>query len=96
MSLVREPFEWNRPERDRAAGSGTQFKIVREQVQELARGSFACPHCDLPVVLVSPVAIAAEIECPFCGSFEPARRYVRVDEIDTPRNQVQLRARLPA
>jgi hypothetical protein len=48
------------------------------------------------MLLERAIPVAAVIECPFCGEVAPARRFVRLDELDTPRNAVQLIARMPA
>jgi hypothetical protein len=95
MSLLRHSSEWERPERDRAAASGTQYKIVREAARRIGRGAFACPACCLPMLPGPSVPVTAPIECPFCGEVRPARHFVRPNSVDTPRNQVHLIARLP-
>lgn len=96
MSLLRQSSEWERPERDRAAASGTQYKIVRESAHRIGRGAFACPVCNLPMLPGASVSVSAPIECPFCGVIRPARHFVHQDAVDTFGNQVQLVARLPA
>jgi hypothetical protein len=40
--------------------------------------------------------VTAALECPFCGEVAPARRFLHLDAVDTTRNEVYLRARLPA
>jgi hypothetical protein len=95
MSLVREPGDWRDSDRDRAARSGEQRKAIREQRRRIGRGSFACPSCDLPLMPFARIAVSARLECPFCGEVRVARHFVRLDAVDTTRNEVVLTARLP-
>jgi hypothetical protein len=96
MSLLREPSDWQRPERDRAAGAATHHKILRGARQRIGRGAFVCPACELPLLPPETVSISTSIRCPFCGGEQAARDYLRLDAIDTPKNGVDLIARLPA
>jgi hypothetical protein len=96
MSLLREPADWQHPEKDRTVGAGTHHKVVRRSSQRIGRGAFACPCCNLPLLPGGPVAVSAPVECPFCREVRPARHFVRLNAVDTPQNEVYLRARLPA
>jgi hypothetical protein len=94
VSLLREPSDWRRPERDRAVGTGTHRNVTRRAAQQIGRGSLACPSCDLPLLPVR-VGISDPIACPFCGHAQAARGFLRLGESDTARNEVHLIARLP-
>jgi hypothetical protein len=95
MSIFRDPSDWERLDAGDALEPNVEHETVRPSLGRLGQGSFACPSCDLPLLPAGPVAIAAPIECPFCGDVHAARRYVRIDAIDTAHNRVVLRARLP-
>ena len=96
MSLVHEPGDWRDSDHDRAARSGEQRKAIRQQqLRRIGRGSFACPSCDLPLLPFARIAVSAQLECPFCGEVSVARHFVRLDAVDTTRNEVVLTARLP-
>jgi hypothetical protein len=96
MNLVRDSGDWPQPDRDRSARTGEQRKVIRHAVRNIARGALACPCCDLPLLPPGPVSVATPIECPFCGEERPARHFLRLDAVDTTRNEVYLRARMPA
>jgi hypothetical protein len=96
MSLVRDSGHWAQPDRDRSARTGEQRQVIRHAPSRLARGAFACPSCDLPLLPVAPVAVSQPIECPYCREVRPARQFLRLDAIDTTRNEVYLQARLPS
>ena len=96
MGVLREPWDFERSEEDRASAAGTHHEIVRDAARRVGRGAFACPCCNLPMLLERAIPVAAAVECPFCGEAAPARRFVRLDERDTPGNAIQLIARMPA
>jgi hypothetical protein len=95
VTVFRDGWDQPQPERDRASDSGTHHKVVRRTSRRIGHGAFACPACDLPLVPMAAVAIGATIECPFCSEARPARQFLRLDEIDTGRNNVYVRTRLP-
>ena len=96
MSLLQQPWDQEPPESQCGVEPGTHYKVARRTVQHLGHGAFACPACDLPILLGAAIAVSAEVECPFCRRVASARRFVRFDAIDTTYNEVYLRARLPA
>ena len=93
MSIVRD-FDSEQPERPH----GTEHFIPRKSegraARAVARGSLACPSCDLPVVSVGVLPIAARVRCPFCRSIHSARSFVRLDTPDTALNEVLVTARI--
>jgi hypothetical protein len=93
MSIVRD-FDAEQPERPQ----GTEFFVPRKSERRLrnaiARGSLACPSCDVPVVSGGPIPIAARIRCPFCRSVHPARAFVHLEAPDTTLNEVLVTARI--
>ena len=95
MSIFRDSSEWERLDAGDAVEPNVEHQTVRPSLGRLGQGAFACPSCDLPLLPAGAIGIATPIECPFCGGVHPARQYVRLDAIDTARNRVYLRARLP-
>ena len=95
VTVFRDGWDQPQPERDRASDSGTHHKVVRRTSRRIGHGAFACPACDRPLMPMAAVAIGATIECPFCSEARPARQFLRLDEIDTGRNNVYVRTRLP-
>jgi hypothetical protein len=93
--MLQEP--WDREELDRSQASEPflPHKRVRRATQRLGHGALACPVCEVPVLLGGPVPILGHLVCPFCLESRPARQFVRLDKFDTPRNVVEVRARLP-
>ena len=93
MSFVRE-FDGEQPERPQ----GTEHLIPRKSegraARAVARGSMACPTCDVPVVSGGAIPIAARVRCPFCRSVHPARSFLRLDAPDTTLNEVLVTARI--
>jgi hypothetical protein len=95
VSLLGEPSDWERLDRGQGIEPAVEHKVVRELRRAIGHGSFACPACDLPLLPAGAVSISASIECPFCAERAPARSFLRLGAIDTPRNEVYVRARLP-
>jgi hypothetical protein len=94
MSILREPGD-----RDELHGlQSNQIYLPRKDrqaaVKTLAYGSFACPTCDVPVVVVEPLRIGALMRCPFCREIHPARSFLRLDHADTGLNEVRVTARI--
>jgi hypothetical protein len=93
MSIVRD-FDAEQPERPQ----GTEYYVPRKSEglagRAVARGSLACPACDLPVVAGGRIPIAARVRCPFCRTVHSARAFVRVETPDTALNEVLVTARL--
>ena len=95
MSIFREPSDWEQAEQSRTTEPFVPRKVHRRSVHRLGRGALACPGCDVPILPTGPIAIAAPLECPFCGETRPARQFLRVGALDTALNGVEVRARMP-
>ena len=93
MSILRN-FEHEQPERPQATESFIPRKRTGRHAHALARGTLACPTCDLPIVAGGPIPIAARVRCPFCRTIHSARAFVRVDRPDTSLNEVLVTARI--
>jgi hypothetical protein len=96
VSLLGESSDWDRLDRGESIEPAVEHKVVRGAPRPIAHGSFACPSCDIPLLPGGAVSVSASIECPFCAERAPARRFLRLDAIDTPHNEVYVRARLPS
>jgi hypothetical protein len=95
MSIIRDPYEWQRQERSQQTEHFVPRKSTRGLEHQIGRGTLACPSCDLPIVVAGPIPILSRLRCPFCREIHPARSYVRLETPDTPHNQVRVTARLP-
>ncbi len=93
MSFVRD-FDAEQPERPQGVEHFIPRKSERRLRNPIARGSLACPSCDVPVVSGGPIPIAARVRCPFCRTVHPARAFVRLETPDTTLNEVLVTARL--
>jgi hypothetical protein len=49
----------------------------------------------VPILPAGPIGIATPLECPFCRETRPARQFLRIGELDTALNGVEVRARMP-
>jgi hypothetical protein len=86
--------DWEQPDRSHTSEPFLPRKSTRGAPARIGRGTLACPSCDVPVVAAAPIAVSARLRCPFCRRIHPARSYLRLDEIDTDLNEVQVTARL--
>jgi hypothetical protein len=93
MSFVRD-FDAEQPERPQGTEHFIPRKSERRLRNAIARGTLACPSCDLPVVSGGPMPITARFRCPFCRTVHSARAFVRLERPDTTRNEVLVTARL--
>jgi hypothetical protein len=93
MSILRD-FGAEQPERPKATESFIPRKRAGRDAHALARGSLACPSCDLPVVAGGSIPIAARMRCPFCRTIHSARAFVRLETPDTSLNEVLVTARI--
>jgi hypothetical protein len=93
VSIVRD-FDSEQPERPQGTEHFVPRKSEGRAARAVARGSLACPSCDLPVVAGGSIPIAARVRCPFCRSIHSARSFVRLETPDTPLNEVLVTARL--
>jgi hypothetical protein len=94
MSILREPGDRDELHRLDSNQIYLPHKDTREAVKTLAYGSFACPTCDVPVVMAEPLAITARMRCPFCREIHAARSFLRLDHADTGLNDVRVTARI--
>lgn len=93
MSFVRE-FDAEQPERPQGTEQFIPRKSEGRATKAVARGSLACPSCDVPVVSGGAMPISARVRCPFCRSVHPARAFLRLDAPDTTLNEVLVTARI--
>jgi hypothetical protein len=94
MSILREPGERDELHRLRANEIYVPRKDTREDVQTIGHGALACPSCDVPVVPSASIRIGTVVRCPFCRGLHTARSYLRLDQSDTPLNDVRVTVRL--
>jgi hypothetical protein len=93
MSFVRD-FDAEQPERPQGTEHFIPRKSERRLRNAIARGSLACPTCDLPVVSGASIPIASRVRCPYCRSVHAARAFVRLETPDTTLNEVLVTARI--
>jgi hypothetical protein len=93
MSIVRD-FDSEQPERPQGTEQFIPRKSEGRSARAIARGSLACPSCDLPLVSAGPIPIMARMRCPFCRSIHSARAFVRLETPDTTLNEVLVTARI--
>jgi hypothetical protein len=94
MSLLRDPIDWDRPDRANTREPYVPFKQSRPAQPVLGRGSLACPSCDVPVVASGAISLLSRLRCPFCRAIHPARAFLRLGRPDTELNEVQVTARI--
>jgi hypothetical protein len=94
MSVLRDPSGWD-PLENEGLEPSVEHKTVRPALRALGHGCLVCPCCELPLMPVT-IGISAALECPFCREVRPARHFLRLGKVDTPRNAISVRARLPA
>jgi hypothetical protein len=93
MSFVRD-FDAEQPERPQGAEQLIPRKSERRLRNAIARGSLACPSCDVPIVSGGPIPLTARVRCPFCRTLHSARAFVRLETPDTTLNEVLVTARI--
>ena len=82
-----------RPDPDREARKGIAGRLeIRPQSRtaELGIRGLACPECDMPLGVSSPLPWNGSAECPFCFAVAPTRSFIR----ETGWPEVRLVARL--
>jgi hypothetical protein len=94
MSIFGEPGNRDELHRLQSGEIYLPRKDSREAVHTLGRGAFACPSCDVPVVMTDAVPITALMRCPFCREIHTARSFLRLDRNDTGLNDVRVTARI--
>jgi hypothetical protein len=93
--MLQQPWDREEPDRSHASEPYVPYKRVRHATRRLGHGALACPACEVPVLLSSPMSMSAHLVCPFCLESRPASQFVRFEKFDTPSNVVEVRARLP-
>jgi hypothetical protein len=78
----------------RVTDLGSEHRLIRDGVEQLAHGALVCPSCAMPISIEAPVAIGAPISCGYCATAAPARSFLLRDVFDTAANEVLLVARL--
>ncbi len=73
---------------------GSDHRLVRDGVEQLAHGALVCPDCSMPVAIGESVPISAALRCGYCGTEERAREFLIRDVYDTAANEVLLIARI--
>jgi hypothetical protein len=79
----------------RVTDLGSQHRLVRDGVEQLAHGATVCPECSMPVAIPEPVRVGSELSCGYCEASGPAREFLVRDVYDTAANEVLLIARIP-
>ena len=89
MGFELAPDHGDRGEPDvklgRTGGSavGEDRRLVANGVQVLARGSFACPSCSLPISPAPRVAPRETVRCGYCDHSGEALGFMREDGSST-------------
>lgn len=84
-----------RPDGDvRVTDLGSDHRLVRDGVEQLAHGATVCPGCAMPVRIATAVSVDAELSCGYCERSGPARDFLVRDVYDTAANEVFLIARI--
>lgn len=73
---------------------GSDHRLVRDGVEQLAHGALVCPSCSMPVRIPAAVGAGSEIGCGYCETAAPAHRFLLRDVFDTAANEVFLIARI--
>jgi hypothetical protein len=95
VSILQQPWDREEPDRSQSREPFLPRKSIRRATHCLGHGALACPECEVPVLLTSPMPISGHLVCPFCLESRPAGQFVRFEKFDTQRNVVEVRARLP-
>lgn len=74
---------------------GSDHRLVRDGVEQLAHGATICPECAMPVAIAAPIGVGSELRCGYCEASGPAREFLVRDVYDTAANEVFLIARIP-
>ena len=78
----------------RVTDLGSEHRLIRDGVEQLAHGALICPDCAAPVAIERPLGLGSEVGCAFCSASGPARGFLVRDVFDTPANEVYLVASL--
>jgi hypothetical protein len=73
---------------------GSEHRLVRDGVEQLAQGALVCPECSAPVSITRSIGLASDLGCTFCEASGPARSFLVANVYDTPANEVYLIARV--
>lgn len=78
----------------RVTDLGSEHRLIRDGVEQLAHGALVCPSCAMPISICEPVAVGAPVNCAYCATTAPARSFLLRNVYDTAANEVYLVARL--
>jgi hypothetical protein len=83
---VQRGFDGAEPVRPDPIGrvDGRHEERRAQRAAPLAVGTLACPDCDAPVALGSPVGPADPLACPFCGRAGAVRDFLALGEPTRP------------
>lgn len=73
---------------------GSDHRLVRDGVEQLAHGAMICPDCRAPAQVEGPIGVGTELRCSYCAGAAPAREFLVPDVFDTAANEVVMVARL--
>jgi hypothetical protein len=73
---------------------GSDHRLIRDGVEQLAHGALVCPDCAMPVHIDERIPVGGELECGYCEESAPAREFLVRDVYDTAANEVLLIARV--
>jgi hypothetical protein len=95
--LTPQPGE---PGADRASagadrdGGRLERRLLRDGEQVIARGSLACPRCELPLPAAPPMTASRWVVCGWCGHSARAVELLRAGAAGPPGSAARLVARL--
>lgn len=72
-----------------------ELRPEKRRSDEIAHGTFACPHCDAPVSPGRSLKLTARATCPFCAHTAPARDFLSL-ALPTRPAHVVVKVRGPA
>lgn len=78
----------------RVTDLGSDHRLVRDGVEQLAHGALVCPDCSMPVTIGRSMPVAEPLGCSYCGGEAPAREFLVRDVYDTAANEVLMIARV--
>lgn len=73
---------------------GSDHRLVRDGVEQLAHGAMVCPGCRAPAQIDGTVGVGVELRCSYCAAKAPAREFLVPDVFDTAGNEVVMVARM--
>lgn len=74
---------------------GSDHRLVRDGVEQLAHGAMICPACSMPVRIETRISASDQLSCGYCSHQARAHEFLSRDVYDTAGNEVVLVASLP-